>query len=270
MTLIHPTAIVHKKAQIADNVRIGPYSIIGEGVKLSSGVEVMSHVCIEGETYIGENTKIFPFAIVGFPPPDLKYRGEKSRLVIGSNCVLREHVNIHTGTAVDKNQTTIGDNCLLMANVHIAHDCVIGNNVIMANNATLGGHVIVGEFAIIGGLAAILQRVRIGDFAIIGGMSGVVGDVIPFGKVAGDRARLCGLNIIGLKRRNLSSEKIVTLNKAYKKIFKDNYELFEKRVDDVAKEHSNDENIMRIIDFVKQESTMPLCKPGDEEDLDAV
>src|SRR6185369_14225842 len=149
-----------------------------------------------GNTQIGENTKVFPFASIGHAPQDLKYKGEKSKLVIGKNNVIREHVTINPGTEGGGMLTQIGDNCLLMVGAHVAHDCRVGNNVIMANNATLGGHVLVDDFAIIGGLSAVHQFVRIGKHAIVGGMSGVENDVIPYGSVIGERASLAGLNLV--------------------------------------------------------------------------
>jgi UDP-N-acetylglucosamine acyltransferase len=260
MQIIHPTAIVDKNAVIAENVKIGPYSVIGPNVQLASGVEIMSHVCVDGHTTIGENTKIYPFSVIGFPPPDLKYRGEDSRLIIGKNNVIREHVTMHTGTAVDRNQTDVGDNCLFMANSHVAHDCVIGNNVILANCAALGGHVIIEDYAIIGGLSAVQQRVRIGAHAIVGGMTGIDGDLIPFGRAVGERAHLAGLNTIGLKRKNTSNAQIMAMNKAFKKLFLENYDVFEKRMEDVLSEFGDDELIMRIINFIKDERATSLCK----------
>lgn len=258
---IHPTAIIDKQAKLADNVIIGPYCVVGPQVTLEDGVELMSHVCISGNTIVGLNTKIFPFAVIGYSPPDLKYKGENSRLVIGKNNIFREHVTIHTGTAVDRNETTIGDNCLLMANAHIAHDCIIGNNVIMANCAALGGHVIIEDYAIIGGLSAIQQRVKIGAHAIVGGMSGVDADLIPYGRAVGERAKLAGLNTIGLKRKNLSNVQINDINKAFKRIFVENYDVFDKRVADVAAEFSDNEFIMKIISFINTNNGKSLCKP---------
>lgn len=268
MSNIHPTAIIDSKAQVADDVQIGPYSIIGPNVKLEKGVKIWSHVCIEGHTTIGENTQIYPFCIIGFPPPDLKYQGEESRLVIGKNNIIREHVTIHVGTAADRMETTIGNNNLLMANAHIAHDCVIEDNVIMANCATLGGHVRICEGAIIGGLAAIHQRVKIGAYAIVGGMSGVVGDLIPYGSAAGERARLIGLNVIGLKRKQFSNEQIINMNKAYKMLFEDQTDVFETRMKEVETQFGSDPYIMQIIEFMRSD-TGRLCKPQSTSELNA-
>lgn len=261
MANIHPTAIVAKEAQIADDVSIGPYSVIGPNVVLKSGVEIMSHVCIEGDTVIGERTKIFPFSIIGFPPPDKKYQGENSKLVIGKDNILREHVTIHTGTAVDRNETTIGDNCLLMANAHVAHDCVLGNNVIMANCAALAGHVVIEDGAILGGLSAVHQRVRVGANSIVGGMTGIDGDLIPFGRAVGERANLAGLNTIGLKRANIGNSQIISMNKAFKQLFLETDEVFEKRLAKVAEEYKDDEMVMQIVKFIKSDINKTLCKP---------
>ncbi|HEY8190759.1 MAG TPA: acyl-ACP--UDP-N-acetylglucosamine O-acyltransferase, partial [Micavibrio sp.] len=159
--LIHPTAIIHPKAAIGKNVRIGPYSVVGEHAVLGDNMVLHSHVVVEGQTTIGEGTRIFPFASIGHSPQDLKYHGENSRLIIGKNNTIREHVTMNPGTESGGMETRVGDNGLFMMACHIAHDCQIGNGVIMANNATLGGHVSVGDFTVIGGLAAVHQFVRI-------------------------------------------------------------------------------------------------------------
>ena len=261
MANIHPTAIVDKNAQIADDVSIGPFSVIGAKVVLKSGVQVMSHVCIEGDTIIGERTQIYPFCVIGFPPPDKKYQGEESKLVIGSDNVIREHVTIHTGTAVDRNETTIGDGCLLMANAHVAHDCIIGNNVIMANCAALAGHVVIEDNAILGGLSAVQQRVRIGANAILGGMTGLDSDLIPYGRAVGERASLEGINTIGLKRKSVDNAQILTINKAFKALFVDNGDVFETRLAKVAEEYKDNEMVMQIVDFIRSDMNKTLCKP---------
>ncbi len=198
--MIHSTAIVSSSAKIGQNVRIGAYSVIGDEVELCDNVEVMSHVCISGRTIIGEGTKVFPFAAIGFESQDLKYHSEKSKVIIGKNNSIREYVTIHPGTESGAMQTVVGDNNLLMIGVHIAHDCVVGNNTVLANNVTLAGHVIVGNDVIIGGLSAVHQFVRIGHNAIIGGMAGVERDVIPYGAVKGERGHLYDINVIGFRR----------------------------------------------------------------------
>ena len=204
MTEIHPTAIVEPGARLGEGVVIGPYCCVGGKVELGDGVRLHSHVVVAGKTTIGPNTQIYPFASIGHPPQDLKYKGEESELVIGANNVIREHATMNPGTAGGGLITRIGDNCLFMVGAHVAHDCDIASNVILANNATLAGHVAVDEFAILGGLSAIHQFCRIGRHAMIGGMSGVENDVIPYGSVTGNRARLEGLNIVGLRRRGFS------------------------------------------------------------------
>ena len=216
---IHPSAIVNDNAQIQEGVVIGPYCIIGENVKIKSKTIVKSHVVIDGDTEIGSNNVIYPFASIGLDPQDLKFKGEKSKLIIGDNNRIREHVTIHLGTQDGGNITRIGNNCLLMVGVHIAHDCQVGNSVILANNATLAGHVIVGDDVVIGGLSAVHQFVRIGNYAMIGGMSGVESDVIPYGLVMGQRANLAGLNLVGMKRHNIEREEIHALRNFFKKIF---------------------------------------------------
>src|SRR6516162_10889017 len=214
MSQIHPTAIVAPGAELAGDVVIGPYCVIGGEVRLGRRVSVWSHAVVDGRTTIGEGTRLFPFTSVGLEPQDLKYRGEKSELVIGCNNTIREYVTMNPGTAGGGMVTRIGNNCLFMVGAHVAHDCLIGNHVIMANNATLGGHVMVGDRVVIGGLAAVHQFIRIGAFAVIGGTSGVETDVIPFGRVKGDRAYLAGLNLVGLERGGFSKDQIKTMQKA--------------------------------------------------------
>lgn len=257
---IHPTAIIEEGATIAPDVAIGPYCVIGANVTLESGVTLKPHVVIEGHTHVGEGTTIYPFASIGSAPQDLKYAGENSTLTIGKNNTIREHVTINPGTESGGMKTVIGDNNLFMMASHVAHDCIIGSNVIMANNATLGGHVEVGDHAIIGGLAAVHQFVRIGTHAIIGGMSGVESDVIPYGRVKGDRAWLAGLNLIGLERRGFSKDEIRNLQKAFKQLFGDEGTM-EERIEAVSSGFDSDATVAAIIAFAKQKSKFPLCQP---------
>ena len=199
---VHPTAVVSSQSNIGNDVKIGPYCVIGPDVVIGDRVFLHSHVVIDGQTVIGEGTNIYPFASIGLVPQDLKYKGESSSLIIGARNQIREHVTMNPGTEGGGMKTVIGDDCLFMIGSHVAHDCIIGNHVILANNATLGGHVEVGDFAIIGGLSGIHQFVRIGAHAMVGGMSGVEQDLIPYGSAMGERAKLRGLNLIGLQRRN--------------------------------------------------------------------
>lgn len=261
---IHPTAIVDPAAELGEKVVIGPFCVVGPHVKLGDGCELLSHVVVEGRTEIGPNTRIFPFASIGHPPQDMKYKGEPSRLVIGANNILREQVTINPGTEGGGMLTSIGNNCLMMVGAHVAHDCHVGNHVIMANNATLAGHVIIEEYAIIGGLSAIHQFCRIGRHAMVGGMSGVESDVIPYGSVMGDRARLSGLNIVGLKRRGFSRPDISALRKAYRLMFAEEGTMAE-RLNDVQESFSGHEAIMEIVGFIRSESSRAICQPKAEQ-----
>ena len=265
MPQIHPTAIVAPGASLADNVIVGPYCMIGENVVLAAGVSVRSHAVVDGRTTVGEDTRIFPFASIGLEPQDLKYRGEASELVIGRNNRIREYVTMNPGTIGGGMVTRVGDNCLFMVGAHVAHDCQIGNDVIMANNATLGGHVIVDDYAILGGLAAVHQYVRIGKHAMIGGMSGVERDVIPYGQVMGDRARLCGLNIIGMQRRGFSREDIQGLRNAYHFLFSSDGTLSD-RVNETAERFTGIGPVDDIIDFIRADSSRAICQPKGSND----
>ena len=260
MPEIHPTAIVAPGATLADNVVVGPYCIVGENVVLAAGVTVRSHAVLDGRTTIGEGTRIYPFASIGLEPQDLKYRGEQSELVIGRNNTIREYVTMNPGTTGGGMVTRIGDGCLFMVGAHIAHDCKIGNHVIMANNATLAGHVVVEDYAVLGGLCAVHQYVRIGKHAMIGGMSGVERDVIPYGQVMGDRARLYGLNIIGMQRRGFSRDDIQGLRNAYQFLFSSDG-TFSDRVNETAERFSGIGPVDDIIDFIRADSSRAICQP---------
>ncbi len=260
MTNIHPTAIIDSKAQLGTNVTIGPYCVVGPHVVLGDNVSLKAHVVIDGHTTIGGNTKIFPFASLGSAPQDLKYHGEPSELIIGKNNVIREHVTMNPGTEGGGMKTTVGDNGLYMVGVHVAHDCVVGNRVIMANNATLGGHVHVGDNVLIGGLAAVHQFIRIGSYAVIGGMSGVESDVIPFGRVKGDRAFLAGLNLVGLERGGFDKDTVKTLQKAVKQLFADDG-TFDQRLENLAETYQNDTIVMEMVKFARAKERFGLCQP---------
>jgi UDP-N-acetylglucosamine acyltransferase len=260
MADVHPTALIEAGAQLGARVRIGAYCVIGPNVVLGDDVELLSHVVVAGHTTIGEKTRVFPFASLGHPPQDLKYKGEPTRLVIGSNNVIREHVTMNPGTAGGGALTQVGSNGLFMVATHVAHDCKVGDHVVMANNATLGGHVHVGDYAVLGGLCAVHQFVRIGRYAMIGGMSGVESDVIPFGSVMGDRARLSGLNIIGLKRRGFSREDIHNLRTAYRLLFAQEGTMAE-RLEDVGQLYRESRPVMDLVDFIREDSARAICQP---------
>lgn len=262
---IHPTAVVDPKATLGSGVTIGPYCCIGPAVELGDDVILRSHAVVDGQTKIGPRTEIFPFTSVGLRPQDLKYKGEKSRLVIGSDTVIRESVTVNPGTEGGGMITRVGDHCLLMVGAHIAHDCQVGNHVIMANNATLAGHVAVGDFAIIGGLSAVHQFVRIGAHAMIGGMTGVDHDVIPYGSVLGERGRLAGLNVVGLKRRGFTRDQLHNLRAAYRMLFEESgTDTVADRVDRVVKEFGKDGGVGEMVDFITTDSPRGLtqAKPG--------
>jgi len=265
MSRIHPTAIVASRAKLARDVVIGPYCVVGEDVTLDAGVMLRSHVVVDGRTTIGAGTSIFPFASIGLEPQDLKYRGEKSTLVVGRNNRIREHVTMNPGTAGGGMVTRVGDNCLFMVGAHIAHDCRIANNVIMANNATLAGHVAIEDYAVLGGLCAVHQHVRIGKHAMIGGMSGVERDVIPYGQVMGDRARLCGLNVIGMQRRGFSREDIQSLRNAYQLLFSSDGTLSD-RVNETAERFGGIASVDDIIGFIRADSSRAICQPKGAND----
>ncbi len=217
--MIHPTALVAAEARIGNGVKIGPFCTVGPQVTLEAGAELVSHVVVDGRTTIGAGAQLFPFCTVGVAPQDLKYKGEDTETVIGANTVIREHCSIHRGTVTGTGITRIGANCLLMAVVHVAHDCAIGDGVIISNNVVMGGHVEIGNRAVLGGSAAILQFVRIGAGAMIGGVTGVTADVSPYCFVFGPRARLAGLNMVGLRRRGLDKTQLHLIRAAYRFIF---------------------------------------------------
>ncbi|MEA1676497.1 acyl-ACP--UDP-N-acetylglucosamine O-acyltransferase [Nitrospirillum sp. BR 11163] len=258
-TVIHPTAVVDPGAQIGAGVKIGPFCVVGPHVALGDGVELKSHVVVEGRTQVGANTVIFPFASIGHAPQDLKFKGEPAELIVGRNNRIREHVTMHIGTEGGGMVTRVGDGCLFMASSHVAHDCIVGDNVILANNATLGGHVEVGNNAILGGLSAVHQWVRIGAHAMIGGMSGVESDVIPYGLVKGDRAFLAGLNLVGLTRRGFSKEDVNALRTAFDNIFSHDGTLADRMA---AVESADPAPVVgEVLDFIRGRGGRALCQP---------
>ncbi len=257
----HPTALVDASAEIGDGVRIGPYCTVGPNVRLADGVELISHVVVDGHTSVGTGTTVHPFASIGLQPQHIRYRGEPSRLVIGENNVIREHVTMHRGTSQGAMETKVGSNCFFMVGSHVAHDCVVEDNVILTNAVALGGHVHVGEHAIVGGLSGVHQYVRIGKHAMIGGVTGVESDVIPYGSAKGNRAKLTGLNLVGLKRRGFSREDIQALRTAYGLLFSQGGTMAERlnEVADLFKQHMG---VMDIVNFIRAESSRALCTPA--------
>lgn len=261
MSQIHPTAIVDKKAILAEGVKIGPYCQVGPHVSLEQDVELVSHVVLGAKTHIGAQSLIYPFASIGSPPQFIKGAlSSKAEVVIGKNVVVREHVTINPGTPDGGLKTTIGDNSYLMISSHVGHDCHLGHHVVLTNNASLGGHCLIGDWAIIGGLTGLHQFVRVGQHAIIGGVSGVESDVIPYGSAFGNRATLHGLNIVGLKRRGFSRDIIHDLRSAYRLLFADEGTLAE-RIEDVAQTYHENKPVMEIIHFMRAKAPRSLCLP---------
>jgi UDP-N-acetylglucosamine acyltransferase len=218
--MIHPAAIVDPKAEIGGNVDIGPYSVVEKGVSIGEGTKIGPHVVIRDGTQIGMRCQIYQFSSIGEAPQATAYRGEPTLLQVGDHNIMREFVTLHRGTVKGGGKTVIGNNNYFMAYCHVAHDCQIGNEVVMANGASLGGHIVIEDGAIIGGLAAIHQFCRVGTYAIVGGITGVLLDIPPYTKAQGDRAKLFGLNTIGLRRANFSEKTLKGLKKAYRIIFR--------------------------------------------------
>jgi UDP-N-acetylglucosamine acyltransferase len=258
--IVHPTAIVHPKALLGVGVEIGPYCVVGPDVVLGDRVHLINHVSIDGRTSIGADSIVYPFASLGQAPQDLKYKGEPSTLQIGARSRIREQVTMNPGTEGGGMVTRVGDDGLFMVGCHVAHDCVLGDHIIMANNATLAGHVVMGDFAVLGGLSAVHQFVRIGPHAMVGGMTGVEQDVIPFGLVMGDRARLTGLNLVGMERRGFPREDIQGVRSAYRMMFGPDGTLAE-RIDEVAKVFSANQYVRQIVEFARAKSSRGLCQP---------
>jgi len=248
---IHKTAIIDPKAKIGAGVEIGPYCIVKKGVHIKKGTKLLSHVIIEGNTEIGENCTFYPFSSIGFPPQDLKYRGEPTKLIIGSNNIIREYVTIHRASVGGDETTFVGSHNYFMAYVHIAHNCKVGNHIIMANAATLAGHVVVEDFTIIGGLAAVHQFTRIGQYAMVGGLSGVVQDIPPYMVAAGSRAKLFGPNTIGLKRHGFSDQAITAIKKAYKILFREKRSLKD-AIRQVREDFADFPEIGHLIEFIEK------------------
>ena len=257
--MIHTSSVVDKNSKIGKNVKIGPFCYVGPNVQIDDDVKLVSNVHIEGNTKIGSKTKVFPFASIGTEPQDLKFNNDKNNLVIGKNNTIREYVTINPGTSGGGSQTIVGNDCLFMISSHIAHDCKIGNNVIIANNVPLGGHVTIEDSVVIGGNSAVQQFTRIGRLAMIGGMTGVLKDVIPFGLSIGNRNFLQGLNLIGLRRKKYENQKIIALDKAYKKIFASKN--LHENLNKINGEFEGNELVEEVIAFIEKDKKRPICSP---------
>ena len=267
--MIDPSARIAAGAVIGRNVSVGPYCTVGADVSLADDCRLVSHVNVAGHTAIGARTVVYPFASLGTPPQSVKYRGGPTRLVIGADCDIREHVTVSVGTEDDRGVTEIGDGCFLMVGSHIGHDCKLGSKVIMSNNTLLAGHVSVGDNVLFGGGAAVRQFVRIGDGAMIVGLSGVRADVIPWGTVQGPLANLVGLNVVGMRRSGIAKSDVLALRRAYEMLFFGEGE-FRARLQRVEAEFTSDQSVRKMIDFIragKRPLTMAIRRTQSDEDL---
>jgi len=249
MPQIHETAVIDKSAKIANNVVIGPYSVVNGGVTLEEGVEIKAHVYLDGTTRIGRNTVVWPGAVIGTKPQDLKYRGEKTYVEIGENCEIRECVTINASCG-EGSVVRVGSGCLIMAYAHIAHNCELGDRVIMANSAALAGHVIVEDSAVIGGLSAVHQFARVGCYAMVGGMSRVSYDVLPYSIGAGIPFRFGGLNRVGLKRHGFSFETRLMLSRVFRMLYRMGLSL-ESALEKIEKEVEMLPEVLHILAFCR-------------------
>jgi UDP-N-acetylglucosamine acyltransferase len=260
LSTIHPSAIVDPRAEFGADVSIGPYCIIDGPVTIGARTRLVSHVCLTARVSIGEDCLIYPFAALGFPPQDFRFKGEDSRLAVGPRTVIREHVTMHIGTDAMRGETVVGADGYFMVGSHIAHDCVVGDHVIFANNGTLGGNCVVGDYAIIGGLAGVHQNTRVGRHAFLGAGSIAVGDIIPYGSAYGRNASLNGLNLVGLKRRGFSRETIHDLRVAYRLLAATEGTLQE-RIEELGSLFPESQEVREILEFTRADSSRNLCLP---------
>lgn len=254
--LIDTSARIAAEAVIGRGCSIGPYCIVGPHVTLGDGCRLIGHVSITGHTVIGPRTVIYPFSSLGTPPQSFKYRGGPTRLVVGADCDIREHVTMNIGTEDDGGLTQVGDRCLFMVGSHVGHDCTVGNNVVFANNAIIGGHVSVGDGVVFGGGVAVRQYVRIGEGAMIVGLSGVRADVIPWGTVQGPLAHLVGLNVIGMSRQGIAKSEILQFRRAYEVLFFGSGQ-FKERIGRVEVEFAGNPRVATMIEFIRA-GTRPM------------
>jgi UDP-N-acetylglucosamine acyltransferase len=255
---VHPSAIIDPRAELDSAVEVGPYCVVGAGVKIGKGTKIHSHAVIQGRTTLGEDNVVFPFATIGSIPQDLKYKGEPSELLIGNRNTIREYVSLNPGTAGGGMVTRVGDRNLLMMYCHIAHDCIVGDHNVIANGATLGGHVVIEDFVIVGGLVGIHQFVRIGTSAILGAGSMVSKDVPPYCNATGDRAKLRGLNVEGLKRRDFDKSVIAAIHKAYRIAFQSRLKI-EDAVKQIRQEIVSIPEVERFVSFIAS-SQRGVCR----------
>ncbi|MCK4910363.1 MAG: acyl-ACP--UDP-N-acetylglucosamine O-acyltransferase [Thermodesulfovibrionales bacterium] len=258
-TQIHPTAVIADGAELDEGVNIGPLCVVGPKVKIGKGTRLISHVTVDGNTTLGENNELFPYACIGMIPQDLKYNGEETSLVVGSNNRIREYVTIHVGSVDGEGVTSVGDDNFFMAYVHIAHDCKLGNHIIMANYAGLSGHVTMEDHVVAGGLLGVHQFTRIGEYAMLGGVSRIIHDVPPYVIASGaDKAKLYGLNLVGLKRNGFSDETISELKSAYRILFREKIPLGE-AIKKIQEELPYSDKVRHLVEFV-QANKRGICR----------
>ncbi|WP_297322142.1 acyl-ACP--UDP-N-acetylglucosamine O-acyltransferase [uncultured Bartonella sp.] len=257
---IHSTSIVENGAKLGTNVKIGPFCYIGSDAVIGDGCRLLSHVVIMGATTVGENSVVYPNAVLGGDPQNNKHKGGRTTLVIGKNCIIREGVTMHRGSDTSSATTIVGDDCEFLAYAHVAHDCVLGNHVTFSNNVMIGGHVVIGDYVIIGGGGAVHQFVRVGHHAFVGGLAALVGDLIPYGSAIGVHAWLGGLNIIGMKRSGLPHSEIHAVRHAVEMLF-DHTKPVRERAGDVRLAFPDSPAVTEIIDFVEADHKRSFCTP---------
>jgi len=257
--MIHKTAIIDPKAKISSSIEIGPYVIIGPNVEIGNNSIIQSHSNIVGYTSIGKNNNIYPFASIGNAPQDMKYNGEKTKLIIGDNNTIREYVTINPGTIIGGGLTKVGNKNLIMISAHIAHDCIVGNNIVIANNAAIAGHAIIEDNVVIGGNCGVQQFTRIGKMAMIGGMTGVSRDVIPYGLSTGNRNYLNGINVVGLRRSKVPNTDIIGLTDAYKEIFRN--KSLNENLNKLNGDFKDNPLVKEVVEFINKNKKRPICTP---------
>jgi UDP-N-acetylglucosamine acyltransferase len=265
LTFVHPSSWIEPGATLGAGVEIGPFCHVGAEVALGEGVKLHSHVVVVGATEVGARTRIFPFASIGHEPQDLKYRGERTRLRIGADCLIREGVTMNPGTDGGGGETVVGDRCVFLAQAHVAHDCRLGTGVLLSNNVMLAGHCRIGDYAILSGGSAVHQFVRIGAHAFLGGLTGVGEDLIPFGLAIGNRGWLAGLNVVGMKRRGFAQEQIHSARRAYRQLFGGEGTL-KARIEQVAEDFAEDAATQQIIAFLREGGDRAVLVPRDARD----
>lgn len=261
MPKIHPTALVEAGAKLADDVEVGPFCIVGPEVTIGAGSRLISHVNIAGRTTLGDRTVVYPFASLGTAPQWIGLGDEPTELVIGNDNVIRESVSMNKGSVQGGGVTRVGNNNYFMVYAHVAHDCIVGNNNVFANSATLGGHVEVGDNVFLGGLAAVQQKTRIGSFAMLGGVCAITSDIIPYGMASGQRARMIGVNMVGMKRRKMSPESVSAVRSTYRSLFFS--ATLESGIDKAVEECGGDPAARLILDFVQSRGARHLCRPDE-------